>query len=342
MLSAMPVDILVISPDKSARDAFVSLGDRGKEELLPNSMPLFPFPQSEPKVRTSTAAYDAARELDTILYSDTGLFRNRQFTRCNPVTLRTTYDEIEILWKEEAKFRPGFEAGNGRVAVPNIFARICGVKDGDTNAYFRTIERMTTDKTIFIPAFPWITPDKPNPLRENVHKFFKDGSILPDKIKHHKDYLYDYLSEDTQDYVLEKIQQIIDLKWIKVSTLGIEFKILAVLLNLDKTTLRLIQQFDFTKDTPKVIIVHTDESMPSLEDCIYLAFLNLAGFDIAVFTPTGYRDLDKYLLRDAYEEHQIGTYLFHLQVPDMRPAGRSQQNSASREGGLFGKLFGKG
>jgi len=68
----------------------------------------------------------------------------------------------------------------------------------------------------------------------------------------------------------------------------------------------------------------------------------LAGFDIAVFTPTGYRDLDKYLLRDAYEEHQIGTYLFHLQVPDMRPAGRSQQNSASREGGLFGKLFGKG
>jgi len=344
LLSAMPVDVLFISPDKGAGEVFHTLGrmDRGREELLPDSSEPIPFPRKEPKVRSSTAAYEASRELDTALYGDSGLFRTRQFTRCSPVTLKTTYDEIEILWPVEAKFRPGFDAGNGRVVVPNLFARVCGVPDGDTAAYLKTVERLITDKTIFIRSLPRITPQAGNPIRGSVHKFYRDGHILPDAIKGHKQYPYDYLSGDTQDYILEKIQQVIELKWISCDTGGVEYIILSTLLNLDKDTLRLIQQFDFTRDIPKVVVVHVDESQPSVEDCIYLAFLNLAGFDIVVFTPTGYRNVDKYLNRQVFEEYQVGGYQFHLQVPELRRRSIPDQNSAPRGGNIFGRLFGKG
>ena len=62
---------------------------------------------------------------------------------------------------------------------------------------------------------------------------------------------------------------------------------LSVLMNLDKELLRLLQNFDFTKSIPKFLVVDVTEKMFTLEECILLAFLNLVGFDIAIFTPTG-------------------------------------------------------
>ncbi len=339
MLSRMPVDVVLLSPDLKMLEIFARMGekDRGMEERLGHSSPLLPFPKSEPKVKMATTAYNAERELDQLLYTGTGLFRNRQFTRSNPVTLKTTYDEIKILWKEEAKYRPGFEAEAGRVVVPNIFAKICGVPEGDEQGYFRTIESMLTEKTILIKKIPFITAESFNSIRPFVYKFFENGEICPEEIKKHKEYKYDFLSEDIQDYILEKLQQMIDLKWIEADTMGIEYAILATILNLDKNTLRLIQQFDFTRDIPKLMVIDVDEAMFSLEDCIYLLFLNLVGFDIVIFTPTGYRNLEKYVKEDAFEQYQIGQYLFNLTVPLLK--ARTQQTGSE---GLFQRLFGKG
>lgn len=335
MLSAMPVDVVIATTDKQA---FQIPNGKVIVEELPQSEPVFSFPKKEPKVRVATAAYSAERELDTLLYTGTGLFRNRQFVRSNPVTLKTTYEEIGILWKEEAKYRPGFEATAGRVVVPNIFAKVCGMREADASAYFRKIEGMLTDKTIFIKKIPYITADTENTIKPHVHKFFQNGEILPAEIKKHKEYKFDYLSEDTQDYILEKLQQMIDLKWIKADTMGLEYAIIATVLNLDKYTVRLLQQFDFTKEIPKVVIIDTDESMFSLEDCIYLLFLNLVGFDIIVFTPTGYRNLEKYIAREAYEEYQAGPYAFNLIVPQMRV----RRQDSGGEATIWSKLFGKG
>lgn len=341
LLSNMPVDVIYICPDKTCEEIFCKLGKRDKAivEVLPATQAVFPFPQKEIKVRVATAAYTAQRELDTMLYSGTGLFRHRQFVRSTPVTLKTTYEEIELLWKEHAKYRPNFEAENGRVIVPTIFAKICGIKDGNIAAYYKTIENLLTEKTILIKKIPYITNETINSIKPHVHKFIANQEILPDIIKKHKEYQYDYLSEDIQDYILEKMQQMIDLNWIKADTLGVEFVILSTILNLDKPTLQLIQQFDFTAEIPKVVIIDTDEAMFSLEDCIYLLFLNLVGFDIAIFTPTGYRNIEKYVSRQAYEEYQIGSYFYNLHLPQFR---LQAPNNPVSGGNLLNRIFGKG
>ena len=63
--------------------------------------------------------------------------------------------------------------------------------------------------------------------------------------------------------------------------------------------------------------ISTEEKSISLEDSIMIAFLNLIGLDIIFWVPTGYQTVEKYLNKILMEEHQIGEYIYDLQIPDM-------------------------
>ena len=98
-------------------------------------------------------------------------------------------------------------------------------------------------------------------------------------------------------------------------------------MNLEKEIVRLLQRFDFTKKNPKLIYIHTTETLISLEDSILTAFLNLAGFDVVFFVPTGYQSIEKHFNRIIMEEHQIGEYLYDLQVPSFKAAPSNTRRS---------------
>ncbi len=332
MLSGTPVDVIIISPDKQGAEFFLS--NKAIKKTFENSSQIFPFPQKEPKVRKATAAYSAERDLDTILYEGTGLFRNRQFVRSKPLTLKTTYDEVKLLWREESKYRTGFEVNRERVVVPNLFAKISG-SETDDQAHYRTmLASFITDRSILISALPHITGNTPNPVKMSVHKYIKNGEIDPVRIKKDSVYPYDYLKEDTQDFILEKMQQMIDLNLLKTDVPGLEYTILSVVLNLDKETIRLIREFDFTSEIPKLIILDADEKMCSLEDCIYILFLNLVGFDIIVFNPSGYRSIEKYIDESAFDEHQLQHFIY-----EFKTQGSLKQNTAKKDNSIFGRFF---
>lgn len=326
LLSHLPVDVLYVSP---AKTSFESKNSKIVE--LPQKSIWFPFPQKAIKIKQATTAYQAEKELDTLLYTDTGFYRQRQFTRSRAVTLKTIYDEIFILWKEEAKYRPGFEVKSDVVTIPNIFAKINGVKN--EKDYVKNIAELLTEDTIFIKNFPYIAKIEKN---HSVSKLIKNGKILIEEVKKQKDYPYDFLNLEMQNYLLEKAQEMIDLQWITVE--GIEFMILSLVLRLDKITLQMIQQFDFTKEIPKVIVVSVNETMATLEDAIYLLFLNLVGFDIAIFTPTGYRNIEKYIPQNAFEQYEAGEYLFQVEIPER---GKLERIAKNMENSLLYRLFGR-
>ena len=70
-----------------------------------------------------TAAYHAERELDTLMYQDSGLYRNQQYQRADIINLQTMYEEIRLLWNEEVKYRPNFSTTESIVNIPVIFAK---------------------------------------------------------------------------------------------------------------------------------------------------------------------------------------------------------------------------
>ena len=140
-----------------------------------------------------------------------------------------------------------------------------------------------------------------------------------------------------QDYLLDKIQLLLDQKIIAGTYQnGTEYTIVSTALNLPKDLLRMIQKFDFTKKNPKLLFINTTEKILSLEDSILVAFLNLVGFDILFFVPTGYQCIEKYLPTGYVNEHQIGDYLYDLSVPDFHSVQESGLNSIKR---LFGRSF---
>ncbi len=315
-LARLPVDVIVLNPDLSAQ---CPLSDPLLYDVRHNdSLNLTDFPDSNTTVRVGTAAYHAERELDSLMYQDSGLYRSMQHGQAAPVILSTMYEEIAILWDQELKYRPNFSAEDNTVRMPVIFAKVSGVKDGQLAQYWSQIKSMVTPETLLIKSPPFVnTPD--NPIRSCPADFLKNGKIQRNQIRSHPNYPYGFLRENMQEHILDKLQLLIDNKLIRGTfENGTEYRIVAVAMSMPKGIVRMLQNFDFTRKNPKVIYINTREQMISLEDSILMAFLNLLGFDVVFFVPTGYRTVENCYNRDILEEHQAGTYVYDLQVPDFR------------------------
>ncbi|MBT9775957.1 hypothetical protein GPL15_05500 [Clostridium sp. MCC353] len=316
LLSKLPTDVLILNPNLNTK---CCLNDEKLYEInYSDSLAVDRFPMENSDIRMGTAAYYAERELDTLMYGDSGMYRNQQYTRAMSVTLQTMYEEIAILWKQELKYRPNFSVVDGIVSLPVIFSKISGVKDGNLAQYWAGIKALKTEDVFVVKKVPFISPTDPNPVKPYVTEFYKNGRLQKNRIKSHKSYQYGYLRENIQDYILDKLQLLIDQKVIKGTfENGTEYTVISTVLNLNKDILRLIQKFDFTKKNPKLIYINCTERVISLEDSIMVMFLNLIGFDLVFYVPTGYQSVENFFNKRVMEEHQIGDYVYDLQVPDL-------------------------
>ena len=314
-LSKLPVDVIIFVPDL---DQKCCLADQKLYEVnYPETLSVEYYPEEQQGLKVGTAAFHAERELDTMMYQGSGIYRNQQYDKANVITLQTMYEEIAILWNQEMKYRPNFSVTNDTVNMPVLFSKIVGLKDQDIMSYWQEIKTLITPDTLVFTNVPVIQTGASDPMKQYAVDLLKNGRLQKKKIKEHKVYPYGILRESRQEYILDKIQLLIEQKLIKGTfENGMEYGIIATLLNLDQKTLRLIQKFDFTKTNPKVIYVITKETMMSAEDVIYLSFLNLVGFDVLLFVPTGYQCFEKHLNRYMFEEHQIGEYHYDLRVPN--------------------------
>ena len=335
LLAKLPVDVLVLLPDLNAPCVLKDpvLLDLHKE----HSLPMTDFPVEPSQMRVRTAAYQAEREMDSILYQNTGLYRAKQHQKAEAVTLQTMYEEIGLLWDQELKYRPGFAAEGDTVTVPVLLEKICGIKDGPILPYWLDIKKLVTPETTLVTKLPWQTGLEANPMKPYATQFLRQGRLQREKIKQHKDYPYGILRPEIQDYLLDKLQVLLDEKLIAGTYQnGTEYTIVSTILGLPKDLLRRIQNFDFTKKNPKLIIISTTEETLSLEDSILVAFLNLVGFDILFFVPTGYQSIEKYFQKPFANEHQLGPYRYDLQVPDFRTLHEGGKSSIRK---LFGRSF---
>ncbi len=333
-LARLPVDVLILNPDLNTK---CCLSDTLLYEInYAGSLAADKYPRENTEVHIGTAAYHAERELDTVMYQDSGMYRNQQYSKAVSVTLRTMYEEISILWNQEMKYRPNFSIVGNTVNLPVIFAKVCGIKEGDIRQYWAGIRQLLGKEAFLIKQVPYLNAAEYNPVKAHATEFFKNGKVQKNKIKAHQSYQYGVLRDDVQEHILDKLQLLIDQKVIKGTFVnGTEYTIISTVLNMKKEILRMIQKFDFTKINPKVVYINTAEKEISLEDSILMAFLNLVGFDILFFIPTGYQTIEKYFNKKLAEEHQIGEYVYDLNVPDLNVA-RQTARISWRE-----KLFGR-
>ncbi len=337
-MSRCGFDVIYITPNKNMLDMAVDKNTDNRMQIfqLPLSKESGRYPDKPVKMKMATVAYSAERELDTMLYSgDAGIFRNFQFPNSQAITLKTTFEEIGILWKHESKFRTGFSVSGNLVSVPNIFAKISGVTNGDEDAYWDEVRSRLTPDTLL-----YIKEDKPAPdgtLDLSAYRsFYRNGQIDIAKLKASPLNRYSYLPDRLQDFILYKFQEAVESSYIKLQGDELMCSIIHFGLGFDKELLKILQRFDFTKQVPKIVYIDTVEATFTLEECIRTVLCNLFGFDILIYTPTGYKNLETFVDNRAFEEHTMNEFLYNMEVPKLKIPSEDKNSS------FFGRLFRKG
>ena len=314
-LSRLPVDVLILAPDLNR---LCTLSAPALLELTGEaSLPVMRFPRDAGALQMRTLASHAEDDLTDLLYRDSGFYRSHQFARAESMTLQTTLDEIFILWNQELKYRSGFATVEGMVTLPVIYAKVSGVERGNPEAYWQKIKLLLEKDTHLARHMPMIPQGAPNPFQALALKAVRDGVLHTKALRDDRQYPFGILREELQQHIFDKLQLMLDRRLIRGTfENGTEYTVVATILNLDKALLRTLQSFDFTRRNPKLVCISTDDRGVSLEDAILITFLNLVGFDIVLFVPTGYQTIERWLNDNYPVEHQAGDYLYDLTVPD--------------------------
>lgn len=332
-LSRLPVDVLILAPDLNKPCA---LSDERLLELTgEESMSVDRFPRELTQV--STVAANAEADLNDMLYADSGLYRSRQLARAEALTLKSTSDEVFLLWNEELKYRSGFDSQGQTAVMPVLYAKLSGVPKGKPEPYWQRVRTLIGDDVQVVHQLPMLAPGAASGWQDVALKALRGGRLNREALRANRRYPFGIYREALQNHILDKLQLMLDRRLIKGTfENGTEYTVAATVLSLDKGLMRQLQSFDFTRRNPKLLCVNAGERGGSLEDAIMITFLNLVGFDIAMFVPTGYQVIEQYLNDNFPVEHQLGEYMYDLQVPDLT-APPQQKGFA-----WFNNLFGRG
>ncbi len=337
-MSKCGFDVVYITPNQSNVKITSEKNIDGRIQIfqLPLSKESGSYPTKAMKMKVATVAYSAERDLDTMLYGgDTGIYRSFQFPNSQSLTLKTTYEEISILWKEEARFRQGFSTAGNLVTVPNIFAKISGVPDGNLNAYWDDVRSKLTPETILL-VKQKNAPSETDTDLSAYRSFYRNGEIDAEKLKASTLNKFSYLPDRTQDMLLYKLQETVQSGFIKLSGDDLMCSVLHFGLNLSREYMQIIQRFDFTRTIPKLVIIDAVENTFTLSECIQTVLCNLIGFDVLIYTPTGYKNIETFVTNDAFEEHIQNQFIYDAEIPKFKIPAEEKSS-----GGFFGKLFGK-
>ena len=337
-MSRCGFDVVYITPNKSNLELAVGKNPDGRMQIfeLPQTKESGSYPTKAVKMKAATVAYSAERELDTMLYNgETGIFRSFQFPNSMSLTLKTTFEEIAILWKQEAKFRQGFAVSGNLVTVPNIFAKISGVENGDLNRYWDDVRQKLTPETILYIKQKNAQNSGSSTDLSAYRQFYRNGEIDTEKLKASTLNKFSFLPDRIQDMLFYKLQEAVSSKFLKLNGDELMCSVIHYGMTPDREFLQIVQRFDFTKTIPKLVIIDAVEDTFTVEDCVRIVLCNLIGFDVLIYTPTGYKNLETFVSGDAFEEHIMNQFLYNTEVPKFKIP------SEDKNGGFFGKLFAK-
>ena len=305
-----------------------------------NSVEYHEYPS---EVVNNSLAYNASREIDELLYNGEtpGLYRDRQFKTCKTIKMNTTFDELLILWNNDNTVRPGFESSRNEVTVPVIYASILGVCDD----YMNKLSQLLGEHTVVCYGTENIHSllDKQMQINRGIVEDIPLCEQMPlvrstglniEALHKASNFTYSHLSTEVQNHILDNIDRLLS----GGNNYGLrkrEFidRVLSVGLNLCRRIQQEIQWYDYTKQSPKLVVVCNSETQIDVNDAILCNLLNSCGWDIVFIIPTHYNILGKYIDTRDVQQHTIGNAVFDMNITEIK-----QQKKKS----LFGRLFNQG
>ncbi|UAC46965.1 YceG family protein [Bacillus aquiflavi] len=282
-----------------------------------------PFP-TEKRRRTSTVAYRASREIESILnHEGSGLYKPWQLRDYTPssVTLKTTYDELFLLIKEKAMIRPNFEVKNGEVKIPSIFAKVQGVSKNRKEYWDRIHGVIQLEDCLLIKRFPF-TSNINNDFRFHYRNSLdKDGLLNPDKIMNAHFWKYGHLPGGLQKGIANAVKNICRQPHFKPihqeTEEDVKMYLFTQAMQIPASILKLLQKFDYSQDVPKLILYNNElNGTMTRPDAALLLLLNHFGIDIVLYNPPGQNDIENYLDESLYDIHWLEDVVFEQEFKE--------------------------
>lgn len=314
------------------------------EITLENKVNYHPYPVI---AQNNTITYTASREIDSLMYdgSNLGLYRDRQFKSCSITMLNTTFDEMLLLWKEQNVVKPNFESKDSESVVPVFFSAVTGTCED----YILKLRQLVTDHTIVCTSPSEIMAGWKNKVQINHNvcitdtlyservPMYSNKKLDIKAIMGYKNFPYAYLSPDVQHHILSKLAIIAENDLINRGNMKEEAFIdllLNVGLNLSDTILQYMQWYDYPKQSPKMVVISTEQEVITIEQAIVLELLHLCGWDIAVAIPTCYNVLGNFKGKQ-FQEFILGEPKFDVHIDSLEPYTPTEKKK-----GFFSRLFG--
>lgn len=321
-LMMLGCDVIIFHPEGKNL-----LGDMIQETVFvhqfPKNMTAEPFP-TEKRMRKTTVAYRASKEIETILNQEGSHFYKPWQLRDyipSSITLKTTYDELFILSKEMAMIRPNFEVGNGHVKIPALFAKILGVSK-NRKEYWDRLQALTKlENCLLIRHFPFTIPPSSDFRFHYRNALGNDGLLSPEKIIKAHYWSYGQLPEGLQIGIANAIRNVCENPGLKPLTQETQEELKVYLfsqaMKIPKSIIQLLERFDYSQNMPKIIL-YNNEMHGTLQrsDAAVLLLLNFFGIDIIAYNPPGHNDIENYLDTDLFDTHWLDDVVFELEYKE--------------------------
>ena len=240
-----------------------------------------------------TVTKQIQQDIHKEIFENTGIFRPWQFRNgyTKSILLDTILEDIYIYYNEPSKLREGFGVDGSIVKVPCFFKKIDG-QNLDLEEYKKLVKYCSESiqNTLFFNNGN-ISNDKD--LSGDMFKLMfcqlSDGSFDIEEIKKLELYRYSKYSNEVQDFILNKFNELIKRDDLYVDNLDNEsiLKLLVLVLSLSEDIIRLIDNFDFVGYVPKIVIYLNNEDEVSYNMTLLLGYLHNIGIDIIIFNPSG-------------------------------------------------------
>lgn len=345
LLYRMTFDVFVINPLKDYTDLWekIDVDNLSKVESYPAIEQTLKFKDRAKlgaethSIQTTTSHYESQLE-ETFFTENSGVYKPFQFKDYKTKSVRISGSIIDLMtvWGEPAKLREGFKIENGTVNIPVFFQVVDGVYD-DFVKYKDLINTtcLTPDTIVVTDNGDSLLPPKNsldiNTAYQLMFMQLNDKTIDIEQIKKQPFYPLGIYNISTQNFILNAINEFIkDTSLLAFSMSKEEFlQTILFFLNVSKTIVKLMSNFDFTANIPKIVVFLEGENTLPDPFVLFLAFLHKAGFDILIFNPSAFFSVSKILNPSRFDSVRLDGVKYDAKY----------QQIVKKKKGFWAKLF---
>ena len=314
MLYKMGFDVIYINPLKE--ELWNEIETEGLSECV-KSMGLLPIETFKEKAKRGkiiecfeTITKQIQSDIEEQLFSNTGMYKPWQFRKgyTNSVLLDTILEDIYIYWNEPCKLRSGFKVEGNNVRVPCFFKKIDGMYN-DEFEYKKLVKYCVSSQNTLVFNKKYFSEDIK--FTDDMYSLMfcqlSDGSFDIEEIKKLPIYKFSKYSEDIQNFLLKKFNETISRKDLFVNVLNKEevLRLLVLVLGINENIVRMIDNFDFTGQIPKIVIYLEDENVLAESMQMLLGYLHTVGIDILIFNPSGLFNINNVIKETALNNFRL-------------------------------------